>query len=158
MKGAVITVSDSCSEGRAEDRSGPALCEILLAAGWTVAHTQVVADDRGRIQTAVLEAIRSHGVSLVATTGGTGISRRDVTPEAIRPLLDREIPGLGELMRLRGIEKTEFAALSRSFGGSLGETVVLCLPGSVKGATQSVQAVLALLPHAVELLRGKTNH
>lgn len=158
MKASVITISDSCSQGRAEDRSGPALREILASTGWTVAHTTVVADEREAIRAAVREAVQSHGVSLVATTGGTGVSRRDVTPEAIRPLLDREIPGLGELMRLRGLEKTEFAALSRSMAGSLGETIVLCLPGSVRGATESLHAVLGLLPHAVQLLRGETTH
>ncbi len=158
MKAAVVTVSDSCSQGLAEDRSGPALCELLAANGWAVVHSRIVPDETRRIGEAVLESLHLEGVGLVATTGGTGISKRDVTPEAIRPLLDKEIPGLGELMRLRGIEKTEFAALSRSFAGSRGEAIVLCLPGSVKGATQSLQAVLHLLPHAVQLLRGETRH
>lgn len=158
MKAAVITVSDSCAGGRSADRSGPALREILSDRGWTVRHTTVVPDEIDKIQSALLDAIRGQGVSLVATSGGTGISSRDVTPEAIRPLLDREIPGVGELMRLRGLEKSEFAALSRSFAGSIGETIVLCLPGSVKGATESLLAALPLLPHAVQLLRGDTQH
>ncbi len=158
MKAAVITVSDSCFEGRAVDRSGPALRNLLSANGWTVVHSQVVPDQPDQIRAATLQSLGLEEVGLVATTGGTGISGRDVTPETIRPLLDKEIPGLGELMRLRGLEETEFAALSRSFAGSLGESIVLCLPGSVKGATQSLRAVLPLLPHALELLKGNTAH
>ncbi len=158
MKAAVITVSDGCSQGRAVDRSGPALRDLLSANGWTIVDSRMVPDEPEQIRAATLASLSVLGVGLVATTGGTGISPRDVTPEAIRPLLDREIPGLGELMRSRGLEKTKFAALSRSLAGSRGSAIVLCLPGSVKGATQSLEAVLPLLPHALELLTGHTAH
>jgi molybdenum cofactor synthesis domain-containing protein len=97
-------------------------------------------------------------MDLIVTTGGTGLAPRDVTPEAIRPLLEKEIAGLPELMRLRGLESTDFAALSRSLAGTRGATLILSLPGSPKGATQSLQAVLNILPHAVDILHGKTAH
>jgi len=157
MRATVITVSDSCSAGLREDLSGPALAQVLSAEGWEVGGTSVVPDETEAIAREVRRIV-SDVVDLVVLTGGTGISARDVTPEAVRPILDKEIPGLAELMRLRGLEKTEKAALSRSLAGCLGRSLVLCLPGSTKGAVESLTAVLGLLPHAVDLLQGKTGH
>ncbi|MFB3905507.1 MAG: MogA/MoaB family molybdenum cofactor biosynthesis protein [Acidobacteriota bacterium] len=153
----VITVSDSCAAGTRKDVSGPSLAQLLSDNGWEIAGATVVPDEieviRAEAQRRVAQSIR-----LVVFTGGTGISRRDVTPEAIRPLLDKEIPGLGELMRLRGLEQTDKAALSRSLAGSIGRSLILCLPGNAKGAAQSLTAILGLLPHALDLLEGKTEH
>ncbi len=157
MKAAVITVSDSCASGAREDVSGPSLARLLVENGWEVAGVAVIPDETEAIRREVKKLV-TEAVSLILLSGGTGISARDVTPEAVRPILDKEIPGLGELMRLRGLEQTEKAALSRSLAGCIASSLVLCLPGSVKGATQSLAAVLGLLPHAIDLLEGKTGH
>ncbi len=157
MKAAVITVSDSCAAGTREDVSGPSLARLLLKNGWELAGVAVIPDEMEAIRREVKKLV-TEAVSLILLTGGTGISPRDVTPEAVRPILDKEIPGLGELMRLRGLEQTEKAALSRSLAGCIASSLVLCLPGSTKGATQSLAAVLGILPHAIDLLEGKTGH
>ena len=115
-------------------------------------------DELIRIQEQVRELSQDAEIDLIVTTGGTGLAPRDVTPEAIRPLLEKEIVGLPELMRLRGLESTDFAALSRSLAGTREETLILSLPGSPKGAAQSLQAVLKVLPHAIDILHGRTTH
>ena len=157
MKAAVITVSDGCFAGAKRDVSGPALARMLSEAGWQVLGINLTPDETDAIRAEVGKAI-SGGADLVVLTGGTGISPRDVTPEAVRPMLDKEPPGVSELMRLRGLEQTERAALSRSLAGSVGRSLVVCLPGSVKGAVSSLTAILSLLPHAVDLLHGRTSH
>jgi molybdopterin adenylyltransferase len=156
-KAAVITVSDGCAARTREDVSGPSLARLLSENGWEVAGTVVVPDETQAIQREVMKLVAA-SVRLIVLTGGTGISPRDVTPEAVRPMLEKEIPGFGELMRLRGFEKTGKAALSRSLAGCIAATLVLCVPGSPKGAIQSLEAVLGLLPHAIDLLEGKTAH
>ena len=158
MKAAVITISDGCFHGRKEDVSGEALCEILSRTQWEVVATRIVADEIPAIREQLLELSEQPEIHLIVTTGGTGISPRDKTPEAIRPLLEKEVEGLSELMRLRGLESTDFAALSRSLAGVRKGTLILSLPGSPKGSTQSLQAVLKLLPHAVDLIQGRTDH
>lgn len=155
-KAALITISDGCAAGTREDVSGPSLARLLSENGWEVAGIAIVPDEIEAIRREVKKATGS--ARLIILTGGTGISLRDVTPEAVRPILDKEIPGFGELMRLRGLEQTEKAALSRSLAGCIGTSLVLCLPGSAKGATQSLAAVLSLLPHAIDLLEGRTGH
>lgn len=157
MRAAVITVSDGCAAGAREDLSGPSLARLLSENGWEVVGVVVVPDEIEAIRPAVQRRV-ADSVSLIVLTGGTGLSHRDVTPEAIRPILDKEIPGFGELMRLRGLEQTERAVLSRSLAGSVTNSLVLCLPGSAKGAVQSLSAVLNLLPHAIDLLEGRTGH
>ncbi|MFQ5740572.1 MAG: molybdenum cofactor biosynthesis protein B [Acidobacteriota bacterium] len=154
---AVITVSDGCARGLRPDLSGSALSKMLASEGFSVVHTCTVPDEIALIREAVCRWSRPD-VRLIVTTGGTGIAPRDVTPEAIRPLLEKEMPGLGELMRLRGLEDTAAAAISRSLAGVLNRTLVLCLPGSVKGATQSLAAVAKLIPHILDLLSGATEH
>ncbi len=157
MKAVVVTISDGCASGARPDLSGQALRRLLGRNGWELSRFEVVPDEVKRIADTVVRLSRSEA-DLIVTSGGTGIAERDVTPEAVRPLLEKEIPGIAELMRLRGLEKTEFAAVSRSLAGVLNGTLVLCLPGSPRGAADSLSAVIKLLPHLVDLLRGNTEH
>jgi len=156
VKAAVLTVSDRASAGAMEDLSGPAVAKLLEGAGFEVAALDIVPDDGARIA-AWLKA-RARAFDLLLTSGGTGLAARDVTPEATAGVLDYEVPGLAELMRQKGFEKTPMAALSRSRAGVRGRTLIVNLPGSVKGATESLEAVLPLLEHAVDQLRGRAKH
>ena len=156
-KAALLTISDGCFHGQREDLSGEALSELLIQHGWSVDTRQIVPDEIERIRTEIVE-LSDQPLDLVVTTGGTGLGPRDVTPEAIRPLLEKEAEGLAELMRLRGLEKTDFAALSRSLAGVRKETLILALPGSPKGATESLEAVMKLLAHTIDLIQGRTKH
>jgi molybdenum cofactor synthesis domain-containing protein len=153
----VVTVSDRTFEGRMEDTSGPAISDLLEGAGFGVERYEVVADDRQAI-IEVLMAVVGDGIDLVVTTGGTGLGPRDLTPQATAALVDYEVPGLAELMRSAGRSKTPMAALSRAIAGVRGRTLILNLPGSTAGATESLEAVLPVLPHALQLLRGDTDH
>ena len=153
----VITCSDAASAGEREDRSGPALRELLVANGYAVDAVVVVADTIEFIATAIIDAVNA-GNRLVVTTGGTGIAERDVTPEATLRLCEKVIPGFGELMRAKSLEKTPMAPLSRAQAATRGTALVVNLPGSVAGATENLAAVLHLIPHALELLEGKTKH
>jgi molybdenum cofactor synthesis domain-containing protein len=152
---AVITVSDGVTHGTRADESGDAAEALVRAAGMDVVDRSVVPDERPRIQTRLRE-LADAGVALVLTTGGTGFGPRDVTPEATRAVIEREAPGLAELMRRAGLEQTPMAALSRAVAGSVGSTLVLNLPGSPKGVRESLEAVLPVVPHALELLAGAT--
>jgi molybdopterin adenylyltransferase len=157
LRAAVLTISDSVSAGKRRDGSGPAVAELLKQNGWTVVHTQALADDMAVIA-ATLRELVAKKFEGIFTTGGTGIAERDVTPEATRKVLTREIPGLGEAMRRAGSEKTATAILSRSLGGIAGGSLIVNLPGSPKGAIDSLQAVLPVLAHAAELIAGQTEH
>ncbi len=152
---AVVTISDSVAAGTREDRSGAALIAKTSEFGWELAHTKVVSDDRDGIS-AVLTAMVE--VDVILTTGGTGVALRDVTPEATAAVSDRKIDGFGELMRLKGMEKTKFAHLSRGGAFTRGEVLIVNLPGSPKGAVESLEAVAGLIPHVVDLLHGRTEH
>lgn len=152
----MLTVSDRAAAGRMADESGPAVRELLAAAGFEVSRIGVVPDDAKGIAEFLVEGSREH--DLVVTTGGTGLGPRDVTPEATRGVVEYEVPGLGELMRSAGFAKTPLAALSRSLAGVRGKTLIVNLPGSVKGASESLEAVLPVLGHAIRLLRGETEH
>ena len=151
---AVLTVSDGVSDGTRADESGDVAEGILREAGFEVGSRALVPDDRGRIEAILRELAGAH--ALVVTTGGTGFGPRDVTPEATRAVIDREAPGLAEVMRAAGLAKTPMASLSRAVAGSIGGTLVLNLPGSPKGVRESLDAVLPVLPHAIELLGGVT--
>jgi len=156
MTAAVVTVSDSCSRGEKVDLSGPAVAEALERRGFRVAERALVADECGIIQEKLIELCAT--ARLVVTTGGTGISPRDVTPEATRAVCERLIEGIAERMRAEGMRKTRFAALSRAVCGVRGTSVILNLPGSPSGAVESLEAVIDLLPHALELIAGRTEH
>jgi molybdopterin adenylyltransferase len=153
----VITVSDGVSAGTREDVSGPALHTLLTNAGFEVAGPEVVPDRQQLISDAIVAAVVA-GIDLVVTTGGTGLGPRDVTPQATSMLIDYEVPGLAELMRQVGASSTPMAVLSRGIAGVRGDSLILNVPGSMKGATESLEAVLPVLGHAIELLHGNTKH
>jgi molybdopterin adenylyltransferase len=152
----VLTVSDSTVAGAREDRSGPALEERLATLGFEVRRA-VVADEPEDIGRIVAEAADS-GTRLVVTSGGTGLGPRDRTPEGVSPVLDYVVPGFGEAMRAEGRTHTPLASLSRSFGAVRGQTLILCVPGSPKGALESLDAVDMVLAHTLETLSGRTAH
>lgn len=152
----VITASDRCFQRKQEDLSGPAVAEVLTQAGAHVAARSIVPDDIPALTDVLLHAAAS--AALVLTTGGTGLSARDNTPEATLAVCDRLVPGLAELIRQRGAEQTPFAALGRGICGVCGKALILNLPGSPRGAVASLRSVLPLLPHALDLLAGNTEH
>jgi molybdenum cofactor synthesis domain-containing protein len=157
IRARVITCSDAASAGQREDRSGPAVRSILEKAGYEVDSVMIVSDDIDAIVTAS-ENATADGARLVVTTGGTGISPRDVTPEATMRVSDRVVPGFGELMRAESIRKTPTASLSRAQAATRGPALIVNRPGSVNGATENLETVLHLIPHAIELLGGNTRH
>jgi molybdopterin adenylyltransferase len=151
-RAAVLTVSDGVARGTREDESGDTAARLLREAGFDVSHRRVIPDERPVIESALRELAATHG--LVVTTGGTGFGPRDVTPEATRAVIEREAPGLAELMRATGLGHTPMAALSRAVAGALGDTLIVNLPGSPQGVRESLASVLPVIPHAVELLGG----
>jgi molybdenum cofactor synthesis domain-containing protein len=153
----VITVSDRVSAGTMDDGSGPALVAALKQAGFSVSGPEVVPDNRERITEVIIAAV-SGGIDVVVTTGGTGLGPRDVTPQATAALVDFDVPGIGEEMRRGGAASTPLAALSRAMAGVRGRTLIINVPGSVKGAIESLEAAMPLLAHAVQLLHGDTTH
>ena len=157
IRARVITCSDSAANGTRSDRAGPAVRELLAKHGYSVDAIVVVTDDVEAISEAITHAI-DEGARLVVTAGGTGVGPRDVTPEATLRVCDRVVPGFGELMRAASLQKTPMAALSRAMAGTRGSALIVNVPGSLNGAVENLAAVMHLLPHALQLLAGDTEH
>jgi molybdenum cofactor synthesis domain-containing protein len=156
IRAAVLTVSDRCSRGEAVDTSGPAVAQMLQSRlGAEIRFTRCIPDEGSVLIETFREWSREGcGIDLIASTGGTGLSPRDVTPEAALKVIDRAHPGLMELARLRCLAKTPLSYLSRGVAGAACQTLIITLPGSPRGATETLEAMLDLLPHAIDSLRG----
>jgi molybdopterin adenylyltransferase len=154
MRVAVVTISDSVSIGKSEDRSGPAVVTRCKELGWQVVTSHLLPDDRATIETLLKKTADANDADIILTTGGTGVGPRDVTPEATLAVVERLIPGFGEHMRLEGSKKTPRAILSRAVAGIRATTIVINLPGSPRGAVESLDAIAEFLPHAVSILHG----
>ena len=158
IKVAILTISDSAAQGTREDLSGPALrrrCEELQ---WPVKAAVIVRDEVAAIRDQLLSWLTDEVATVILTTGGTGVSPRDHTPEATRHLLEKELPGVAELMRARGLEQTPLSVLSRGLAGTHKRSFLVNLPGAPQGAVQSLATIEYLIPHIVDLLHGKTEH
>lgn len=155
MRAGVLTISDKASRGERVDTSGAAIAELLSTIGASIERTDVVPDEAPQISDTLRSWADSGELDLIITTGGTGLSPRDVTPEATTEVIERPAPGLGELMRSEGLKHTPMAALSRGVAGVRGRCLIVNLPGSEKGVRESLTAVIDILPHAVEILRDR---
>ena len=149
---AIVTLSDKGSKGEREDLAGPLIREMVSGIGVTVKYYEVIPDEKGLLKEKLIDYCRK--VDLVLTTGGTGLSPRDVTPDATREVIDKEVPGIAEAMRSAGLEKTKRAMLSRAVAGVRGNTLIINLPGSPKAVKEGLEAVMEVIPHAIEKLKG----
>jgi len=154
MKAAVLTISDKGSVGQRKDTSGPAVAEVLKTIGAEVVKYEIVPDEIEIISGRLREYADSLGIDLIITTGGTGVAPRDLTPEATRMVIDREVPGMAEAMRMESFKKTPHALISRAIVGIRKQSLIINLPGSPKGATENLQFILKAIPHAVEKIKG----
>jgi molybdenum cofactor synthesis domain-containing protein len=157
MRVAVLTISDSVSRNQREDLSGPAVVAFCRGLQWEIVATYHVSDDLVAVRDQLCELSDSARFDLILTTGGTGIGPRDNAPEATQAIADRIIPGIAEEMRRKGLEKTPTAVLSRGLAITRGKTLIVNLPGSPKGATESIESIAHLLPHAVHVLHGASH-
>lgn len=151
---AILTMSDKGARGERDDLSGPAIRDLVTEIGVTVRHSEIIPDDKEKIRERLI--LWSGKVDLILTTGGTGLSPRDVTPDATRQVIDREIPGIAEAMRLAGLTKTKRAMLSRAVAGVRGSALIINLPGSPAAVKDCLDAIREVIPHAVEKIRGST--
>ena len=158
IEAVVITISDSVNAGTREDVSGPAVKKRLETRGWRVPAVEVLADERRLIANRLRFLSDTNQAPVIFTTGGTGLAARDVTPEATRDAIEREIPGISEVMRAVGRQSTKLAPLSRTVAGTRGKTLIVNLPGSPRGAVESLDAIVDLVPHIIDLLNGRTEH
>ncbi len=154
MKIVIITVSDSCSEGKREDTSGPLIKQMVESMGKVIEY-KIIPDEKASIRGAIKEAVDELKANFVLTTGGTGLSLRDVTPEATREVVEKEISGFAELMRQKSFEITPTAILSRAIAGIRGRSLVINLPGSPKAVRECLEIILPLVPHALDMVKGK---
>jgi molybdopterin adenylyltransferase len=154
----ILTISDAGSRGERDDTSGAAIRELIVGIGGEITRYEIVPDERDRIAATLRDWCDAGGTDLIVTTGGTGLADRDVTPEATLDVAERLVPGIAESMRAAGRRKTPNAMLSRAVAVVRGRSLILNLPGSEKGVRESLDAVLAVLPHAVDLLQGVTDH
>jgi len=150
---AVLTVSDRSARGERGDVSGPALASDIINASWRLVETKIVPDDRQAIEQILIEWCNQGTIDIILTTGGTGFSPRDVTPEATLAVIERQAPGIAETMRMKSLLTTPYAMLSRGVAGIRNRTLIVNLPGSPKGAVENLKTIMAVLPHAVELIR-----
>lgn len=157
MNSAILTISDKGHRGERDDRSGPALAAWLAQRSVEVVAAKIVPDEPDAISAQLIEWADGGACDLILTTGGTGVSPRDHTPEATRAVLDREVPGIGEAMRAASLGKTPFAILSRGVAGVRGRVLIVNLPGSPAGAVENLEAVWTALPHAVKKIQGDTS-
>ena len=155
----ILTISDKGSQGQRRDISGPVIREKMSAIDSTVEKYEIVPDERGEIVSVLTRWADEGGVDVVLTTGGTGLSQRDVTPEATRAVIDKDVPGFGEAMRMKSLEKTPMAVLSRAMAGIRGKCLIINLPGSPKAVDECLELILPAMPHAVEIIKGEvTEH
>jgi molybdopterin adenylyltransferase len=154
MRVAILTISDTAFKKERPDRSGPAVRERCVQLGWQIATEEIIPDERARISERLAGLADFGTADLILTTGGTGLGPRDVTPESTAEICEKIVPGLAELMRERGRQATPRAALSRALAGARGKVLIVNLPGSPKGAVESLDAIAELLPHALEVMGG----
>lgn len=154
IRAAIITLSDKGAAGKREDESGSIIREMITGAGMTAVHVAILPDEEDLIITELQRLSDSGGVDLIITTGGTGVGPRDVTPEATRSVIDRDLPGMAEAMRAESLKKTPHAMISRAVAGIRNQTLIVNLPGSPKAARENLAVILAALPHAIEKIKG----
>jgi len=154
MRAGIVTISDKGSAGERTDTSGPAVGELLKSIGAVVEKYEIVPDDRQAIEAKLIAYADTEQLDVVVTTGGTGVAPRDLTPDATRAVIDREVPGMAEAMRMESFKKTPHAVISRAIAGIRGQTLIINLPGSPRGATENLQCILKAIPHAVAKIKG----
>lgn len=158
LRAKILVLSDLATQGQREDRSGPAVRDVLESHGWQVTALEMLPDEFDQIRDRLETWTNSEDCDAVFTSGGTGLSPRDVTPEATRSLIEKEVPGFAELMRTEGTKSTPLAALSRGVVGVRKRKLIVNLPGSPRGARESLESIIKVLPHAIDQIQGRTGH